>query len=143
MFRRSESSVPPHILQRLTHRRLPPAPLIFISRLVHKRTTRKARKASKRSDEQQRKLVEVNDALDDFCHPLGVVAVGRCFVVHPRGIYSHPPRGRSCGAAHPTDHGQKGGLTAAAAGCKVFSTPAEVAGGTTEYARNHSFEVNS
>jgi hypothetical protein len=120
----------------------PPDPRIFISQHIQERTTRNVRTASKRSDGQERKLVEVKDALDDFCNPLGVVAVGRGFVVHAGRIHSYPPRGRSCRTAHSTDHGQKSGLTARAAGCKVLLPPGKNAGGTTEYARNHEFEVN-
>ena len=86
--------------------------------------------------------MEVKDALDNFCHPLGVVAAGRGFVVYPGGIYSHPPRGRACGAAHPTDHGQKGGLTSDRRMRSIIWPPGEDLGGTTEYARNHGFEVN-
>jgi uncharacterized protein DUF5670 len=30
--------------------------------------------------------MEVKDAVDDFCHPLGVVVSRRDFVVHPGGF---------------------------------------------------------
>jgi hypothetical protein len=104
--------------------------------------------ASKRLDGQESKFTEVKDALDDFCHPLGAVACWRSFVVHPGGIYSHPSRGRTCGAAHPTDHGSKsclveepfnkelfnfdGRFNFRAAACDAFRRRENDAGGTTE-----------
>jgi hypothetical protein len=147
----------PHLLQPLIQQIFPPSLRVFISRQIQKRTTLQARSASKRADGQERKFTEVNDALDDFCHPLSAVVSGRSFVVHPGGIYSHPSRGRSSGAGHSTHYRQKGGLTSAAATrenrretsrmrkilTRNISSPAEHADGTTKNAsQTHRFEVN-
>jgi hypothetical protein len=97
---------------------LRPSARLF-SRLVGMRTTRNACTASKRADEREAEFAEVSNALDDLCHSSGVVAAWRCFVIHAGRIHSHPSRGRSCSAGHPTNHGKKGGLAITAQGSEA------------------------
>lgn len=61
---------------------------------------------------------EVKDALDDFCNPLGSMAVGNSEFLHAGRIHSHTARDCSSSVADPIDPGPQAGCLTA---CRVDS----------------------